>query len=148
MDYDTPETKQQKKQLTGRGEPAQKKAKSVPSAGKVVALVFWVMKGILCIDYLGKAKTITVEYYACPLDRLKTVIAKQRTEIAKKKVLFDHKNAPPSGPCPVKNQRIRSPFTVPGTLNFEEIMSKNKVQYKTQIAVLHIELSYLSNHPR
>lgn len=37
----TPETKHQSKQWTARGESAPKKAKTVPSAGKVMALVFW-----------------------------------------------------------------------------------------------------------
>jgi len=36
----TPETKEQSKQWTSPGEPAPKKAKTVPSAGKVMATVF------------------------------------------------------------------------------------------------------------
>ena len=38
--YYTPETKQQSKQWTSTGEPAPKKAKTVHSAGKVMATVF------------------------------------------------------------------------------------------------------------
>ncbi|CAK9820465.1 Histone-lysine N-methyltransferase SETMAR [Anthophora plagiata] len=37
----TPETKEQSKQWTERGESAPKKAKTVPSAGKVMTSVFW-----------------------------------------------------------------------------------------------------------
>ncbi|XP_023218736.1 uncharacterized protein LOC111620945 [Centruroides sculpturatus] len=37
----TPETKEQSKEWTERGESAPKKAKTVPSAGKVMASVFW-----------------------------------------------------------------------------------------------------------
>jgi histone-lysine N-methyltransferase SETMAR len=48
----TPESKQQLKQWTEAGCPAPKKTRSVPSAGEVMALVFWDAEGILCIDYL------------------------------------------------------------------------------------------------
>jgi hypothetical protein len=40
-----------------------KEDKSVPSAGKVMASVFWDAEGILFTDYLEKGKTITGEYY-------------------------------------------------------------------------------------
>jgi hypothetical protein len=56
------EFKQQSKQWKEAGCLALKKARSVPSAGKVVALVFWDAEGILFIDYLEKGKTITGEY--------------------------------------------------------------------------------------
>jgi hypothetical protein len=36
-----------------------KKTRSVPSAGKVMASVFWDAEGILFIDYLEKGKTVT-----------------------------------------------------------------------------------------
>jgi len=45
----TPETKEQSKQWTSPGEPAPKKAKSVPSAGKAV---FWDSQGVIYIDYI------------------------------------------------------------------------------------------------
>jgi len=38
---------------------APKKTGLVPSAGKVMASVFWDAEGILFIDYLEKGKTIT-----------------------------------------------------------------------------------------
>jgi hypothetical protein len=47
----TPETKEQSKQWTERGESAPKE-KTVPSAGKVKASVFWDAHGIIFIDYL------------------------------------------------------------------------------------------------
>ncbi|XP_030761217.1 protein GVQW3-like [Sitophilus oryzae] len=55
----TPETKIQSKQCTAKGEPAPKKAKTVISAGKVIATVFWDSHGVILIDYLQKGKTIT-----------------------------------------------------------------------------------------
>jgi len=48
----TPETKEQSKQWTLPGKHALKKAKTVPSAGKVMATVFWDSQGIIYIDYL------------------------------------------------------------------------------------------------
>ena len=45
------ETKEQSKQWTWRGESAPKKVKTVPSAGKVTASVFWDARGIIFIRY-------------------------------------------------------------------------------------------------
>jgi len=39
--YFTPETKEQSKQWTSSGEPVPKKAKTVKSVGKIMAIVFW-----------------------------------------------------------------------------------------------------------
>lgn len=90
----TPETKIQSKQWTGKGESAPKKAKVVPSAGKVMATVFWDSHGIIFIDYLEKGKTITGVYYASLLDQLKVEIAQKRPHLQKKKILFHQDNAP------------------------------------------------------
>ena len=65
----TPETKEQSKQWTSPGERAPKKAKTVLSAGKVMATVFWDSQGVIYIDYLEKGKTITGLYYAELLGR-------------------------------------------------------------------------------
>jgi histone-lysine N-methyltransferase SETMAR len=90
---------------TKRGEPAPKKAKTVLSAGKVMALVFWDAKGILFIDYLQKGKTINGEYYANLLNRLKTAIAEKRPGMNRKKVLFHQDNAPVHS-CTVAAKKI------------------------------------------
>lgn len=90
----TPETKIQSKAWIGHGESAPKKAKSVQSAGKVMASVFWDAKGILLIDYLDKGKTVTGQYYATLLVKLKAAIQEKRPGMAKKKILFHHDNAP------------------------------------------------------
>jgi len=66
----TPESKQHSKQWTEAGCSAPKKTRSVPSAAKVMASVFWDAEGILFIDYLQKGKTITGEYYSNLLTRL------------------------------------------------------------------------------
>lgn len=92
--YFTPETKEQSKQWTARGESAPKKAKTVPSAGKVMASVFWDARGIIFIDYLPRGKTINGEYYANLLQRLSEEIKIKRPHLSKKKVLFHQDNAP------------------------------------------------------
>ena len=60
--------KLQSKQWTAKGEPAPKKAKTLFSAGKAMATVFWDSHGIILIDYLQKGKTITGVYYASDVD--------------------------------------------------------------------------------
>ena len=90
----TPETKMQSKQWTAKGETAPKKAKTVFSAGKVMATVFWDSRGVILIDYLQKGKTITGPYYASLLDKLKAEIAVKRPHLQKKKILFHQDNAP------------------------------------------------------
>ena len=90
----TPETKEQSKQWVTGGDPAPKKAKTVKSADKVMATIFWDARGIIQIDYLQKGRTINGEYYASLLDRLSEEIKKKRPHFAKKKVLFHQDNAP------------------------------------------------------
>lgn len=90
----TPETKEQSKQWISPGECAPKKAKTVPSAGKVMATVFWDERGVIFVDYLEKGRTITGLYYADLLGRLDTELKEKRPHLAKKKVLFHHDNAP------------------------------------------------------
>lgn len=90
----TPETKEQSKQWIGPGEPTPKKAKTIFSANKVMATVFWDARGIIYIDYLEKGKTITGQYYADLLQRLSHEVKIKRPHLAKKKILFHHDNAP------------------------------------------------------
>jgi hypothetical protein len=69
INHYTPESKQQSKQWTEAGCLAPKKRRLVPSAGKVMASVFWDAEGILFTDYLEKG-TITGEYYSSLPTRL------------------------------------------------------------------------------
>ncbi|GFX09733.1 histone-lysine N-methyltransferase SETMAR [Trichonephila clavipes] len=57
------EIKEQSKQWILPGEPAPKKAKTFPSAGKVMTTVFWDSHSVIYIDYLEKGKTVTGQYY-------------------------------------------------------------------------------------
>ena len=83
--YYTPETKNQSKMWTGPGESAPKKAKTVTSAGKVMATIFWDSYGIILIDYLQKGKTITGEYYTSLLDLFDAILKEKRLHLAKQK---------------------------------------------------------------
>lgn len=90
----TPETKEQSKQWCFPGERAPKKAKTVSSAGKVMATVFWDSNGVIHTDYLEKGKTITGQYYCDLLDRFDADLRAKRPRLQRKKVLFHHDNAP------------------------------------------------------
>jgi len=90
----TPESKQQSKQWTEANCSAPKKTSSVPSAGKVMASVFWDAEGILFIDYLEKGKTITGEYYSSLLTRQDDNIREKRHSLQKKKITFHQDSAP------------------------------------------------------
>jgi hypothetical protein len=79
----TSESRQQSKQWTEAGCSVPKKTRSVPSAGKVMASVFWDAEGILFIDYLEKGKTITGEYYSNLLTR--QINSCEKTGLQKKK---------------------------------------------------------------
>jgi len=86
--HHTPESKQQSKQWTEAGCSAPKKTRSVPSAGKVMASVFWDAEGILFIDYLEKGKTITGQYYSNLLAKLDKKFCEKRPGLQKKKSSF------------------------------------------------------------
>jgi hypothetical protein len=81
----TPETKEQSKQWVPSGESAPKKAKTIPSAGKVMVTVFWDSEGIILINYLEKSKTSTGASYSSLLGRLKTELQEKCPRLAHKK---------------------------------------------------------------
>ena len=62
-----PENKAQSRQSVGPGSPRPKKFKTQPSAGKVMATVFWDAQGVIMLDFLAKKSTIGA-YYANLLD--------------------------------------------------------------------------------
>ena len=57
--YYEPENKAQSRQWVGPGSPRPKKFKMQPSAGKVMATVFWDAIGVIMLDFLPKRSTIT-----------------------------------------------------------------------------------------
>ena len=90
----TPEAQQQSKQWKHPGSPPPKKAKTVPSAGKVMPSVFWDADGILLIDYLQKGQTINGTYYASFLMQLREKIKIKCRGKLTKGMLFHPDNAP------------------------------------------------------
>ena len=91
--YYEPENKAQSRQWVGPGSPRPKKFKTQPSAGKVMATVFWDAKGVIMLDFLPKRSTITGVYYANLLDQLRTAIREKRQGKLSKGVLLQQDNA-------------------------------------------------------
>ena len=91
--YYEPENKAQRRQWVGLGSPRPKKFKTQPSAGKVMATVFWDAKGIIMLDFLTKRSTITGVYYANLLDQLRTAIREKCRGKLSKGVLLRQDNA-------------------------------------------------------
>ena len=87
--YYEPENKAQSCQSVGPGSPRAKKFKTQPSAGKVMAIVFWDAQGVIMLDFLAKKSTITVAYYANLLDQLRTVIREKRRGKLSKVILLN-----------------------------------------------------------
>ncbi|GFT40585.1 mariner transposase [Trichonephila clavipes] len=74
------------------GEPAPKQAKTIPSAGKIMASVLEDARGIIFIVYLEKGKTINGAYYPNLLQHLSEEIKQKWPHLAKK--VFHEDNAP------------------------------------------------------
>ena len=83
----------QSRQWIGPGCPRPKKFKTQPSAGKVMATVFWDAKGVIMLDFLPKRSTITGVYYANLLDQLRTAIHEKCRGKLSKGVLLQQDNA-------------------------------------------------------
>ena len=66
--YYEPENKAQSRQSIGPGSLRPKKFKTQPSAGKVMAAVFWDAQDVIVLDFLAKKSTITGAYHANLLD--------------------------------------------------------------------------------
>ena len=79
----------------GPGSPRPKKLKKQPSAGKVMATVFWDAQGVITsmLDFLAKKSTITVAYYANLLDQLRIVMRKKCWGKLSKGILLQQDNA-------------------------------------------------------
>ena len=90
--YYEPENKAQSRQSVERGSP-RPKFKTQPSAGKVMATIFWDAQGIIMLDFLAKKSTITVAYYANLLDQLRTAIREKRRGKLSKGILLQQDNA-------------------------------------------------------
>ena len=88
-----PENKAQSGHWIGPGSPRPKQFKTQPSAGKVMATVFWDAKGVIMLDFLPKRSTIAGVYYANLLDQLRTAIREKHWGKLSKGVLLQQENA-------------------------------------------------------
>lgn len=86
------QNQKQSKQRVFPGERVPKKAKTVPSTGKVMATIIWDSHGIIFIDYLEKGKT---ELF----DKFHKELMTKRVYLSKKKIIFHHDNAPVHTPA-------------------------------------------------
>ena len=97
--YYTTETKQQSKQWKYAESPPPKKRKAVRSAAKVMASVFWDVKGILLIDYLPTGQSIMGQYYANLLDQLQENICEKNARFGKGKSHLSSAQCLPAHKC-------------------------------------------------
>lgn len=93
--YYIPETKAQSSEWRIPGEGPPIKAKTVQSAGKRMASVFWDTQGILLIDWLPQGMTITSSYYIEVLQKLRDEIKHKRRGKLTRGILLLHDNARP-----------------------------------------------------
>ena len=76
--YYEPENQAQSRQWVGPGSPRPKKFKTQPSAGKMMATVFWDINGVIMLDFLPKRSKKAGVYYANLLEQLRTAIRDKR----------------------------------------------------------------------
>ena len=81
------------RQWVGPGSPRPKKFKTQPSAGKVMATVFWDAQGVIMLDFPAKNSTIIGAYSANLLDKLRTAMREKRRGKLSKEILLQRDNA-------------------------------------------------------
>ena len=89
-----PETKLESMTWKHKGSPTPLKFRTQPSAGKIMATIFWDAEGVLLVDFLPRGSTITGEYYAGVLGHLRDSIRQKRRGKLTRGVLLLHDNAP------------------------------------------------------
>ncbi len=94
LHYYDPETKQQSMQWKHQHSPPPKKFRVQPSAGKVMATIFWDAKGVIHIDYMPPKTTINGQYYGELLKRLHDSIKEKRRGMLSRGIWLLHDNAP------------------------------------------------------
>jgi len=88
-----PETKQASRQWKHQESPTPTKFKVVPSASKVVATVFWDMRGVLLVEFQEHGRTVNTSSYCSLLEQLKTAIRTKRKGLRTQGVILLHDNA-------------------------------------------------------
>jgi len=93
--YFTPESKRSSMQWRHPGSTKPKKAKTMFSAGKVMATIFWDSKAVLYMDLLTEHRTINAEYYSALLEGPVKTAIRNRRKRAQTSVSFLQDNAHP-----------------------------------------------------
>ncbi|GFO16199.1 histone-lysine N-methyltransferase SETMAR [Plakobranchus ocellatus] len=75
--------------------PVTKKFKVQRSAAKVMATMFWDVKGVILLDILPQGQCINAARYCSTLDRLKEAIRRKRPGLLRRGVVLQHDNATP-----------------------------------------------------
>jgi len=90
-----PETKQASRQWKHKESPTPTKFKVVSSVSKVMATVFWDMRGVLLVEFQERGTTVNASSYCSLLERLKTAIRTKRKGLLTQGVILLHDNARP-----------------------------------------------------
>lgn len=93
--YYDPPTKQQSMEWRKGSETLPATTQHEKSAMKVMASVFWGVKGIILVEFLPKNTTVTGRYYAEQMHRLRNAIKEKRRGLLSREVILLHDNAPP-----------------------------------------------------
>jgi len=80
--------------MAAQGSLPSRKFKTMPSAGKVMATIFWDAQRILLTDYLPRGQTITGSYYAQLVLKLREAIKEKRRGKLQMQVFFHQDDAP------------------------------------------------------
>nr|CAD45368.1 transposase [Bythograea thermydron] len=89
-----PETKIESMARKHKGSLVPLKFRTQPSAGKIMATIFWDAEGVLLVDFLLRGSTITGEYYDGVLGRLRDSIRQKRRGKLTRGILLLHDNTP------------------------------------------------------
>lgn len=89
-----PETQMEARMWKHPDSPTAKRPLLKSSAGKVMMTVFWDRSGVLLVDYLPHRQTITGEYYADLMTKLREAIKQKRRGKLTAGPLLLHDNAP------------------------------------------------------
>ena len=79
----TTESKVESMQWRHASSPPPRKFRTLPSAGKLMATIFWDSKGLLLINYLPPKTTMNGQYYASLLLKLRDAIKEKRRGMLK-----------------------------------------------------------------
>lgn len=91
----SPETKRQSMEWHHANSPKKTKFKTTPSAGKVMATVFFDSEGLLLVDIMPRGTTINSDAYVTTLKKLQARLSRVRPHRQKQDVLLLHDNARP-----------------------------------------------------